>query len=106
MMDSFEVCFKSATWDELKTTLDSICLPVERGRWHFPRDGECCACVYLHEDMLVDHHGDDYDRLCTMLGDLPANILCIELRGSQYSKRYCATNLVILLLRRFEGIVY
>jgi len=107
MDEAFEVCFKSATWHELKIALDSICLPVDRGRWHFPKDGECFVDVYLGEDMVIEYFDEDIARLHALLGDHPASILCVELRGSQGSKAcYCAKDFVMLVLRQFEGIVY
>jgi hypothetical protein len=106
MAESIAVCFKSAKWDELKKTLDSIGLTVDRERWHFPRDAEWCVTIYPYDDLLNEYEDDAIDRLFTFWDDFPASILCIELRRSQGNRACdCATDLVILLLERFEGIV-
>ena len=105
MAESLAICFKSAKWDELNRTLDSIGSRVDQERWQFPREGEYCVSLYPYDDLLNEYEDEAIERLFAMLDDFPTSILCIELRRSQ-GNRACdyATDLVVLLLEQFEGI--
>jgi hypothetical protein len=106
MAESIAVFFKSAKWNELKVTLDSIALPVEGKRWHFPSDTEPCVSIYPYDDLLNEYGDEAIDSLFTLLENFPASTLCIELRRSQ-GNRACdvATELVVTMLKQFDGIV-
>jgi hypothetical protein len=106
MAESIAVHFKSTKWDELKRSLDSIGLPIEPERWQYPRHGEPCVGIYPYDDLLNEYEDEDIDRLLRFLGDFPSSIVCIELRRSQGNRACdCATEVAIVLLKQFEGIV-
>jgi hypothetical protein len=105
MAESIAIHFKRARWDELRPVLDSVASPVEPDRWHFPRQGEPCVWIDPCDDLLNEYEDQDLDRLFKFLDDFPSSTLCIQLRASQGNKACdCAMELVLLLLKQFEGI--
>ncbi len=107
MAESIVVCFKTAQWPDVQSTLAGIAATgTHPGNWVYPAIGDHDVTAYEYDDILKEFEVAHVAQLTEALGHRPSSILCIEMRGSRGKTAVdSAGSLAQALLRRFEAVV-